>query len=184
VSASSRPLLERRLIIVTGKGGTGKTTVAAALADAARRRGQRVLLAETAPLEAAARLFEPHPAPLGYTGRSLRPGLHAMRIDPHEALAEYLGLQIGFRALTERLLRTQTFQQLLEAAPGWRELIILGKIWHLEQKREANGRPTWDLVVVDAPATGHGLTFLDVPASSNRPFAPALSPATPAGSRS
>lgn len=163
MSAEGRSLLDFRLVIVTGKGGTGKTTVAACVAEAARRAGQRVLLAETATIESIAGLFEPSPAPLGYTGRELRPGLHAMRIDPHEALADYLGLQIGLRALTERVLKTETFGQLLEAAPGWRELIILGKIWHLESQRDEAGRPEWDLIVVDAPATGHGLTFLDVP---------------------
>ncbi len=65
--------------------------------------------------------------------------------------------------MTDRILRTEVFGQLLEAAPGWRELIVLGKIWHLEQRTEPSGRPSWDLIVVDAPATGHGLTFLDVP---------------------
>jgi anion-transporting ArsA/GET3 family ATPase len=65
--------------------------------------------------------------------------------------------------VTDRVLKTETFQQLLEAAPGWRELIILGKIWHLEQKTNGDGRPFYDLLIVDAPATGHGLTFLDVP---------------------
>jgi anion-transporting ArsA/GET3 family ATPase len=156
-------LLDHRLVIVTGKGGTGKTAVAALLSEAARRRGKRVLLAETAPIESIAALFEQGARPLGYAGRELRPGLRAIRIDPHDALAEYIGLQTGFRGLAERMLHTETLQQLLEAAPGWRELIILGKVWHLEQKREPSGRPTYDLVVVDAPATGHGLTFLDVP---------------------
>lgn len=156
-------LLEHRLVIVTGKGGTGKTAVAATLSEAARRSGKKVLLAETAPIESIASLFEESAAPLGYEGRALRPGLHALRIDPHAALAEYLGLQTGLRSLSKRALHTEAFRQLLEAAPGWRELIVLGKIWHLEQQRDANGQPVHDLVVVDAPATGHGLTFLDVP---------------------
>lgn len=158
-----RSLLDHRLIIVTGKGGVGKTTVACAVAEAARQAGRRVLLAETASVESAAARFETDPAPLGYQGRTLRPGLHALRIDPHEALADYVRLQTGLGLVTDRLLATEAFRQLLEAAPGWRELIILGKIWHLEQKTDARGRPEYDLIVVDAPATGHGLTFLDVP---------------------
>lgn len=159
----TRSLLDRRLIIVTGKGGVGKTAVSCALAEAARRKGKRVLLAETAPVEAVASRFERTPAPLGYAGRSLRPGLHAMRIDPYDALADYIRLQTGMGAVTDRVLKTETFRQFFEAAPGWRELIILGAIWHNEQKRDASGQPVYDLVVVDAPATGHGLTFLDVP---------------------
>jgi anion-transporting ArsA/GET3 family ATPase len=64
--------------------------------------------------------------------------------------------------LVTRVLDQRSFRGLLDAAPGWRELVTLGKVWHLEQARE-NGRPRFDLLVVDAPATGHGLTFLDVP---------------------
>ncbi len=163
MTASFRSLLDHRVIIVTGKGGTGKTTVAALLAEAGRRAGLRVLLAETAQIEAVASFFESDPTPVGYAGRELRPGLQAMRIEPRAALAEYLGLQTGLRALADRVLATETFQQLLEAAPGWRELIILGKVWHLEQMRDESDRPLYDLIVVDAPATGHGMTFLDVP---------------------
>lgn len=160
---TTRSLLDYRLIVVTGKGGTGKTTVSCVLAEAARRAGRRVLLAETAQGESIAPLFETSAPPLGYAGRELRPGLRALHIDPHEALADYARVQFGLGVVTDRILGSETFRQFLEAAPGWRELIILGKIWHLEQKKDAAGRPFYDLIVVDAPATGHGLTFLDVP---------------------
>jgi anion-transporting ArsA/GET3 family ATPase len=86
-----------------------------------------------------------------------------MRIDPFDALTEYLALQIGVRPLVETVMRNQAFRKLRLASPGWRELITLGKIWHLEQMEEAPGQPRYDLIVVDAPATGHGVTFLDVP---------------------
>lgn len=163
MSRTARGLLDRRLIVVSGKGGVGKTAVACAVAEAARRAGKRVLLVETSAHESVASRFERAPRPLGHAGRQLAPGLHALRIDPHEALAEYIRLQVGLGAVTDRILRTEVFGQLLEAAPGWRELIVLGKIWHLEQRAEPSGQPSWDLIVVDAPATGHGLTFLDVP---------------------
>jgi anion-transporting ArsA/GET3 family ATPase len=156
-------LFQRRLVIVSGKGGTGKTSVAAALALGATRAGRRVLVAEVGPDEQVPRLLEPGSAPAGYTGRELIPGLTSLRIDPYEALAEYLALQIGAGALIRMVLRNRGFRQLMDASPGWRELITLGKVWHLEEQRDASNRPRYDLIIVDAPATGHGLTFLDVP---------------------
>jgi anion-transporting ArsA/GET3 family ATPase len=157
-----RSLLERRLVIVTGKGGTGKTAVAAALGLAAARAGLRVLVAEVTPDEQIPGRIEPGSPDSGYAGRELRPGLGSMQIDPFEALAEYLGLQIGTPRLVRRVLAAQAFRQLMNAAPGWRELITLGKVWHLEQMR-LDSRPRYDLIVVDAPATGHGVAFLSVP---------------------
>lgn len=156
-------LLDRRLVLVTGKGGTGKTTLSAALGLAAARRGRRVLLVELGRDEQLVRLLAPGSRPAGYAGRDVAPGLRVMRIDPYDALAEYLGLQIHMQAVVERVLRNRAFRQLMEAAPGWRELITLGKIWHLTQMRDAAGRPRFDLLVVDAPATGHGVAFLNVP---------------------
>jgi anion-transporting ArsA/GET3 family ATPase len=156
-------LLDRRLVIVTGKGGTGKTTVAATLAAAAAAAGRRVLVAEVGPDEHLRGVLAPGSRPVGYEGREVAKGLRAMRIDPYEALAEYLGLQIGLRGLVRRVLANAAFRQLMDASPGWRELITLGKIWHLEQMAAKDGSPRFDLIVVDAPATGHGLTFLDVP---------------------
>ena len=92
---------------------------------------------------------------MGYKGRELRPGLTAMRIEPFAAMAEYLGLQLGLDAsLVDVALRNKGLRQMLEGAPGWRELITLGKIWHLEQMEGADGGPLYDLIVVDAPATG------------------------------
>jgi anion-transporting ArsA/GET3 family ATPase len=148
---------------VTGKGGTGKTTVSAALAVAAAKAGKRVLVAEMGRDEHIPRLLSPGSAAVGHVGRELMPRIRAMRIDPFEALGEYLTLQIGLKPLVNSVMNNRAFQQLMSAAPGWRELITLGKIWHLEQLREPDGRPSYDYIVVDAPATGHGVTFLDVP---------------------
>jgi anion-transporting ArsA/GET3 family ATPase len=163
-SSEQRSLLEHRLVIVTGKGGTGKTTVSAALALAAARAGLRVLIAEMGPDEQIPRLLDPRAPQAGYAGCSLLPGLRAIRIDPFEALAEYLTLQLGVRAVVDAVVRNKAFRQLMTAAPGWRELITLGKIWHLAQLETGDPpKREFDLIVVDAPATGHGVAFLDVP---------------------
>jgi anion-transporting ArsA/GET3 family ATPase len=163
-AGAQRSLLEHRLVIVTGKGGTGKTTVSAALALAGARAGLRVLVAEMGPDEQIPRLLDPQAPRAGYAGCGIRPGLRAIQIDPFEALAEYLGLQLGVRSIVDIVVRNKAFRQLMTAAPGWRELITLGKIWHLAQldSEDSPGRQ-FDLIVVDAPATGHGVAFLDVP---------------------
>ena len=158
----ARALLERRLLVVTGKGGTGKTTVAATLALAAARRGRRVLVVETGRDENVPRLLGHRAGPVGYRGVKTPAGPFALRMEPYEALAEYLNVQLGVPGVVARLLRQRAFRQLMDAAPGWRELVTLGKVWHLEQARE-DDEARFDTIVVDAPATGHGLTFLDVP---------------------
>ena len=150
-------------MIVTGKGGTGKTTVVAALGLAGARAGKRVLLAETGRDEQIPSLLDPGSPAVGYQGRELLPGITAMRIDPFAALAEYLGLQLGVQGLVNFVLDNAAFRQLMNASPGWRELITLGKVWHFEQMQDPDGRDLYDLIIVDAPATGHGVTFLDVP---------------------
>lgn len=157
-----RPLFERRLIVVTGKGGTGKTTVTAALALGAAASGLRVCVVETSRDEQVPRLLGEAEPPVGYAGRRLACGPTVMRMEPYTALAEYLRLRLKLPGLVTRLLDQPGFHALLDAAPGWRELISLGKVWHLLQPPSSSDLRV-DLLIVDAPATGHGLQFLDVP---------------------
>ena len=104
VTDGLRPLLSRRLVVVTGKGGTGKTTVAAALALAAAARGRRVLLVETGRDENVPRLLGLVAARSATRGRARRAGPWVMRIEPYEALAEYLQLQLRVPGLVTRVL--------------------------------------------------------------------------------
>jgi anion-transporting ArsA/GET3 family ATPase len=159
-------LLARRILVVTGKGGTGKTSIAAALALLATRRGIDTVLVETGEAAGLLELVAPEgreTAPGdGREPVPLRPHLFFLRIDPTVALREYLELQLRLRALVALLVHNPGFQALLGAAPGWRELITLGKLWHLQRSAE-RGRRRFGLLVVDAPATGHGLSFLSIP---------------------
>ena len=90
------------------------------------------------------------------------PELFTLKIDPRVTLQEYLELQLPVRVLAGSIVGNAGFSRMLDAAPGWRALITLGKLWHL-QSRTAAGRPRWPLLIVDAPSTGHSLSFLSVP---------------------
>lgn len=156
-------LLDRRLVFVTGKGGVGRTTVACALGLAAARRGRRVVVCEVARQERMSELFGREG--VGPRETELRPGFSAVSIDPERALEEYLRSQVPSRALARLLFENRIFQYLAAAAPGARELTTMGKVWELAQlDRPWTGEPgRYDLVVVDAPATGHGLGMLRAP---------------------
>src|SRR4051812_44640506 len=154
------PLLDRHLIYVTGKGGVGKTTVAAALAMAACARGKRAIVCELAEQQHMSRLFES----VGHDREvRLADDLYAISIDPQHALEEWLGKQGGGAAL-KVLTRSQAFQYFVAAAPGAKELITISKVWEIAQgTRWTKSNRTYDTVIVDAPASGHGLAMLSTP---------------------
>ncbi len=164
--APARPvpsLLDKQLLFVMGKGGVGRTTVAAALGLAAARRGRRTIVAEVAHQERLSSAFGHGPVPPDHEAE-IAPGLWAVSIDPQAAMEEYLVQQIPVRPLADLLARSAAFQHFAIAAPGMRELLTIGKIWdlaQLETRRTAGS--AYDLVIVDAPATGHGLAFLRTP---------------------
>jgi anion-transporting ArsA/GET3 family ATPase len=156
------PLLDRHLIYVTGKGGVGKTTVSAAIALAAADRGRRAIVCEVAEQRHMSKLFEA----VG-SDREVRlaDDLYAISIDPQHALEEWLGKQVGGAAL-KVLTRSHAFQYFVAAAPGAKELITISKVWEIAQgTRWTRSNRTYDTVVVDAPASGHGLAMLSTPAT-------------------
>lgn len=159
-------LLSRRLVVLTGKGGVGKSVVGAALAVAARERGKRVLLVEVAaPVEAA--LLLGGPPSKGRETEAL-PGLFTVNLDPAAVMDEYVRHVVKLEWLARRILDSPVYRRFFAAAPGLKELMVLGKIMVLEEARaRLSQRPQWDLVVVDAPATGHGLAFLKVPLAAS-----------------
>jgi len=156
-------VLDKRLVIVTGKGGVGKTTVAAALGLAAARRGKRAVVCEVAEQERLAALFGIDST--GHQERELSPGLFGISIDPERAKEEWLRYQLKSGTLAGALGASRIFQYLTAAAPGLTELVNIGKIWDLAQLRRRTHGPVFDLAIVDAPATGHGLAMLRAPST-------------------
>ena len=155
-------LMRRRLVLLSGKGGVGKSLVGSALALAAVELGKKVLLVEIdAPLEAAQVLGAP--AGEGVETEVL-PGLFTLNLRPRQVMDEYVRHTLKLSLLADRVLASPIYDRFLTAAPGLKELMVLGKIMVLEEERASWGRkPKYDLLVVDLPATGHGLSMLKVP---------------------
>jgi anion-transporting ArsA/GET3 family ATPase len=155
-------LLDKRLVIVTGKGGVGKSTVALAIGVSAAGQGRRVIVCEVSSQEHTSRVF--HRAEVGFHEVEMADNLWAISIDPDEAMREYVLLQLKVRAMRDMLFRSKIFNYLAAATPGLRELVTIGKIWEVAQpdRKVRKGRK-YDLVVVDAPATGQGVGFLQTP---------------------
>jgi anion-transporting ArsA/GET3 family ATPase len=164
-------MIERKLHFVLGKGGVGKTTMAAALASMLARRGRRTLAVE---MDAAGRL----PTMLGAAGPVSQPhvvgkNLSVLSLDGRTALEEYLGLVIPVKRVLTTIFSSRIYQYFVAAAPGLKELMTVGKIWY-EATREEGGVSRWDAIVVDAPATGHGLQYLAMPQVAHDTFGAGL----------
>lgn len=150
-------MLDKRLAIVSGKGGVGKSAVASALALLGQRHGLRILAVE---MESGGGLSAHFgTGPLEFEPREVRPGLHAMQIVRSDALLEYLSLQLRLPGMGRFGAMARAFDALATAAPAVREIVTIGKIlWEVREDR-------WDLVVVDAPPTGQIASYLRAPAS-------------------
>jgi anion-transporting ArsA/GET3 family ATPase len=153
-------VLARRLLFVTGKGGVGKSTVAAAIALLAAREGRRVLAVDVDAKGNLASMFE-H-GPVGFEPVQVHPGIHAMQMQTEASLREYLRLNLRVPVLARLGPLAGMLDFVATAAPGVKEILTVGKVcWEVRESIE--GRADWDLVVVDAPASGHVLAQLDSP---------------------
>ena len=154
-------LLAPKILVVAGKGGAGRSTVAAALAIVAARTGRKVCIAEVDRKGSLPRLFGR--APSRYEPSELRPGIWGLSIHPEKALEEYLEVQYHMKRMSRLFKSTHFVDYITTAAPGLEDILVLGKIWYLEQDRSAGRRDDFDTIVVDAPAAGHMLSFLSAP---------------------
>ena len=152
--------LDHRLLFVTGKGGVGKSTVSTVLGMLAARQGLRTIVAELASQEHVQRAFEQDGE--RFSEVELAPDLYTISIDPQAAMEEYLTVKTG--TLGQVLGSSKMFNAFAMATPGMRELLSMGKVWELAQlERQTSGAAPYDFVVVDAPATGHGVGILRTP---------------------
>src|SRR5579862_7084650 len=139
------------VVIVAGKGGVGKTTVTAALAVTAARAGRSVLIVEVEGKSGLPTMFET--PSLSYDELDLDPGVRARFLTPDAALVDYLETH-GMRRISKRLIASGALEVVATAVPGMKDILVLGKVKSIDESRTA------DLIIVDAPAAGHAISFL------------------------
>ncbi len=156
-----KELLERELIVVAGKGGVGKTTIAGALGALSAGTGRATAVVEmTGAGSLAGLLADGKPS---YDGREIRPGLHIFSISASKAVEEYLLRHIRFRRLYDLVFGNRFIAPFMNAVLGLNDLISLGKVMDLGWEVDAEGKRRFEMLVLDSPATGHGLTMLRSP---------------------
>ncbi len=153
-------LASRRFVFITGKGGVGKTTVTAAIATALGARGKRVLIAMCGAHERLSSMLET--PPIDHDIVSVAENVWATKIDPQRAMQEYGEIVIKVRAIARVVFENKYTHGFFRAVPGLHDWAMLGKAWW-HTTETIDGAPRFDLVLFDAPSTGHGLDMLRVP---------------------
>lgn len=170
--SSLSSLLQKRVLFFVGKGGVGKTTIASAVAVTAAKLEKKTLLIEIEGKRRASRLLGlPPQEHLTNVPREVSPYLSILSISGATALEEYLQILIPVQRLVRMLIESRPYQYFVAAAPGLKELLTMGKIWYEERQRQSDTQqPRWDLIIVDLPATGHGLQYLRMSHAAKETF--------------
>ena len=153
-------LLDRKLILVLGKGGVGRSTMASAIALACARRGRKTLLYQSNAADRVGEYFGR--PPLVHAPSELAPGLWGINTNPAAALREYGLMILKFQKVYELIFENRITRAFLRAIPGLDDYAVLGKAWY-HTTEEHRGRPVWDTVVFDMPASGHSMSMLRIP---------------------
>ena len=160
LGTESESFLERRFQVVVGKGGVGRTLIASAIALRAAKRGKRTLLLEVNAPDHCARVLGVNP--VVDTPKEVLPNLELCRMTPAGALREYALMILKFPALYRLVFENPLVKYFLKSIPSLGEFTMLGKAWYHCVEDTLNRKPRYDCVIIDAPATGHALTFLSV----------------------
>ena len=167
-SAKNVPLpdaFHRRFVIVSGKGGVGKSTLAAAIGLRSAKEGRRTCIVQLNTRDAIGPIFATH-GEVGYQPTRLDPTLPLWSVDlrPGPALREYGVMKLRFRSLHKLVFENDVMRRLLGMVPGMTETLLLGKAWFMEAiERDESGSLRWDTLIIDAPSTGHGISLLRLP---------------------
>ena len=154
-------LAQRELIVVTGKGGVGKTTIAAAIGRVIAGRGRRVLLLECDPRESLYRMLDVPPSGGGYV--AVGAGLFLQNLRPRDVVDRLIRERIKIPILADRVLNSQVYRHFVDGAPGMQQSALMGHAMEVVLGRAGRDAPDIDVVVLDAPATGHGVSMLAAP---------------------
>jgi anion-transporting ArsA/GET3 family ATPase len=155
-----RAMLARPLQVVAGKGGVGRTAVSAALALSSAKSGARTLLLEVNSADSAASYL--HVEPSVDTPREVLDNLWLCRMTPAGSMKEYALMVLRFKALYALVFENKLVKYLLRSIPSLAEFTMLGKTWYHVVEKLDDGSPKYERIIIDAPATGHGITFLSV----------------------
>lgn len=154
-------LLDKKLILLSGKGGVGKTTIATSLGLLAAKKGKKTLIIEMNSTDRVGPFFGVDQ--VGHQEIEVSSNLNIINLSPQDCFEEYVLRQIPLKRLVDFFVKSKYVTYFLNAVPGFNELLMMGKIIDLILPNKKKQSPEYDLVIVDGPATGHGVSVFEIP---------------------